>query len=236
MEYAIATFCYGDIYHNQTNRMIESFNQLSDPPQIFIVTDNPDAITKKKFVNVKNISEYNPKYSEYNKDYYTFDFSVKRFSLLFAFDSGYNNVILTDTDAMVNQQIFSHERVMECFIPNSISGQVTYNFNNEITTNSMLGERLLRYEDVFKVSFNKEELTEMTEDCIQFISIESNLKYKFLEVWDKCIKIKDSESLPNIPAGNIDEMCFSALYNGIKVLNNSNKHINLLTPTHDKWY
>jgi len=137
---------------------------------------------------------------------------------------------------MVNQQIFSHERVMECFIPNSISGQVTYNFNNEITTNSMLGERLLRYEDVFKVSFNKEELTEMTEDCIQFISIESNLKYKFLEVWDKCIKIKDSESLPNIPAGNIDEMCFSALYNGIKVLNNSNKHINLLTPTHDKWY
>jgi hypothetical protein len=236
MEYAIATFCYGDRYYSQTNRMIESFNQLSDPPQIFIVTDNPDAITKKKFVNVKNISEYNSKYSEYNKDYYTFDFSVKRFSLLFAFDSGYNNVILTDTDVMVNQQIFSHERVMECFIPNSISGQVTYNFNNEIITNNMLGERLLRYEDVFKVSFNKEELTEMTEDCIQFISIESNLKYKFIEVWDKCIKIKDSESLPNIPAGNIDEMCFSALYNGIKVLNNSNKHINLLTPTHDKWY
>lgn len=236
MKYAIATFCYGDRYYSQTNRMIESFDQLSNPPQIFIVTDNPDAITKKKFVNVKNISEYNSKYSEYNKDYYTFDFSVKRFSLLFAFDSGYNNVILTDTDVMVNQQIFSHERVMECFIPNSISGQVTYNFNNEIITNNMLGERLLRYEDVFKVSFNKEELTEMTEDCIQFISIESNLKYKFIEVWDKCIKIKDSESLPNIPAGNIDEMCFSALYNGIKVLNNSNKHINLLTPTHDKWY
>ena len=236
MEYAIATFCYGDRYHNQTNRMIESFDQLSDPPQIFIVTDNPDAITKKKFVNVKHISDYNSKYSEYNKDYYTFDFSVKRFSLLFAFDSGYDNVILTDTDAMVNQQIFSHERVMECFIPNSISGQVTYNYNNEINTNSMLGRRLLHYEKSFKVFFNKEELTEMPEDCIQFISIDSNLKYKFLEMWDKCIKIKDSESLHNIPAGNIDEMCFSALYYGIKVLNNSNKHINLLTPTHDKWY
>jgi hypothetical protein len=100
----------------------------------------------------------------------------------------------------------------------------------------MLGRRLLHYEKSFKVFFNKEELTEMPEDCIQFISIDSNLKYKFLEMWDKCIKIKDSESLHNIPAGNIDEMCFSALYYGIKVLNNSNKHINLLTPKHDKWY
>jgi hypothetical protein len=236
MKYSIATFCYGERYYGQTNRMIESFDQLSDPPQIFIVTDNPEAITKKSFVNVKHISDYNPKYSEYNKDYYTFDFSVKRFSVLFAFDSGYDNVILTDTDAMVNKGLFSHERVMECFTPNSISGQVTYNYNNEIDTNSMLGRRLLHYEKVFKVSFNKEELTEMPEDCIQFISIEGNLKYKFIEMWDKCIKIKDLESLPNVPAGNIDEMCFSALYNGIKVLNNSNKHINLLTPEHDKWY
>ena len=155
MKYSIATFCYGERYYSQTNRMIESFSQLPDPPQIFIVTDNPDEIIKKSFVNIKNISDYNPKYSEYNKDYYTFDFSVKRFSVLFAFDSGYDNVILTDTDAMVNDRLFSHERVMECFITNSISGQVTYNYNNEINTNSMLGRRLLHYENVFKVSFNK---------------------------------------------------------------------------------
>jgi hypothetical protein len=216
--------------------MIDSFSKLVDPPQIFIVTDNPEAITKKSFVNVKHISDYNPKYSEYNKDYYTFDFSVKRFSLLFAFDSGYENVILTDTDVVINEEIFSNERILECFMSNTISGQVTYNFNNEISTNSMLGRRLLHYEKTFEVSLNKNELNEMVEDCVQFISIEHNLKYKFIEVWDKCIKIKDSDSLPNIPAGNIDEMCFSALYNNIKILNNSNKHINLLIPKHDKWY
>jgi hypothetical protein len=236
MKYSVATFCYGDRYYDQTNRMIDSFSKLVDPPQIFIVTDNPEAITKKSFVNVKHISDYNPKYSEYNKDYYTFDFSVKRFSLLFAFDSGYENVILTDTDVVINEEIFSNERILECFMSNTISGQVTYNFNNEISTNSMLGRRLLHYEKTFEVSLNKNELNEMVEDCIQFISIEHNLKYKFIEVWDKCIKIKDSDSLPNIPAGNIDEMCFSALYNNIKILNNSNKHINLLIPKHDKWY
>lgn len=236
MEYAIATFCYGERYYIQTNRMIESFDLLTNPPQIFIVTDNVDVIVKRSFVNIKHISDYNPKYSDYKEDYYSFDFSVKRFSLLFAFDSGYDNVILTDTDAIVNQQLYSHQKVMECFAPNSISGQVTYNFKNEIITNSMLGRRLVHYEKVFQVSFDKEELTTMPEDCIQFISIEGNLKYKFLEVWDKCIKIKDSESLPNIPAGNIDEMCFSALFYKIKLLNNSNKHINLLTPKHDKWY
>jgi hypothetical protein len=236
MKYSVATFCYGDRYYDQTNRMIDSFSKLVDPPQIFIVTDNPEAITKKSFVNVKHISDYNPKYSEYNKDYYTFDFSVKRFSLLFAFDSGYENVILTDTDVVINEEIFSNERILECFMSNTISGQVTYNFNNEISTNSMLGRRLLHYEKTFEVSLNKNELNEMVEDCVQFISIEHNLKYKFIEVWDKCIKIKDSDSLPNIPAGNIDEMCFSALYNNIKILNNSNKHINLLIPKHDKWY
>ena len=236
MKYSVATFCYGDRYYSQTNRMIDSFSKLVDPPQIFIVTDNPEAITKKSFVNVKHISDYNPKYSEYNKDYYTFDFSVKRFSLLFAFDAGYENVILTDTDVVINEEIFSNERILECFMSNTISGQVTYNFNNEISTNSMLGRRLLHYEKTFEVSLNKDELNEMVEDCIQFISIENNLKYKFIEMWDKCIKIKDSDSLLNIPAGNIDEMCFSALYNNIKVLNNSNKHINLLIPKHDKWY
>ena len=60
--------------------------------------------------------------------------------------------------------------------------------------------------------------------------------YSFLSTWDKCIEIKKTDNLRNIPAGNIDEMCFSAFYNDIKLYNNSSKHINLLIPNHDKWY
>lgn len=236
MEYAIATFCYGERYYNQTNRMIESFDYMDVKPQIFIVTDNEDSILKRDFVNVKNISEFNSKYSSYHKDYYGFDFSVKRYSLLYAFQNGYENVILCDTDVVVNNTLYSHILVQKSFDDNSIVGPVTYNFNNEFKTNSMLGRRLTHYEKKFGVEYDKDKLNFMPEDCIQYISIKGDLRFSFIETWDMCIEIKDTENLYNTPAGNIDEMCFSAFYNNITVGNNANKCLNQLTAQHDKWY
>jgi len=236
LPYAITTFCYGERYYNQTNRLIQSFVNFNETPEIFVVTDNPDAISKQDFVKVKNIGEYNPKYSTYNKDYYTFDFSVKRFSVSFAFENGYENVILTDTDAVRNEFTFNTTSIMNTFVGNSIGGQVVYNFSNEVNTNSMLGRRFLHYEKEFGIEFDKSLVNEMPEDCIQFISIPHEKKFKFMETWDKCIKIKDTQNLPNVPAGNIDEMCFAALYNGIGCVNTSNKSVNLLIAKHDKWY
>jgi hypothetical protein len=236
LNYAIATFCYGERYYSQTNRLIESFDILEFRPDIYIVTDSPESIIDRDFVFKKHISEYNPKYSTYNKDYYTFDFSVKRFSLLYAFDSGYSNVILTDTDIVVNESLYNHETIMNSFIRNTIAGQVTYNFNHEINTNSQLGKRFLYYEKKYDIYFDKNLLNYMPEDCVQFISIDDSLKFNFLKIWDECISIKDNDKLNNVPAGNIDEMSFAALVNGINVTNNSNKSINLLIPKHDKWY
>jgi hypothetical protein len=236
MEYAIATFCYGDRYYQQTNRLIESFDYMEEKPQIFVVTDSVESIIKRDFVNVDDINNYNPKYSTYEKNYYEFDFSVKRFSLKYAFDNGYSKVILVDTDVVVNPERYNHQNVLNSFIENSITGQVTYNFNNEITTNSNLGRRLVHYESKFGVEFDKSKLNFMPEDCIQYISIEGDTRYKFFQTWDECISIKDTDNLYNIPAGNIDEMSFAALHNGIEVTNNSNKSINLLIAHHDKWY
>jgi hypothetical protein len=236
LDYAISTFCFGDRYYQQTNRMIESFESIPDVPEIFIITDSTESIKKTSFVKVKNISDYNKKYVEYKKNYYDFDFSVKRFSLLFAFENNYNNVILTDTDVVVNEPLFKKELILNTFIENSIAGQTCYNFNDEIKNNSMLGRRFLHYEKAFNVSFDKNHLISMPEDCIQFISIPEQKKFSFLKTWDECIKIKDRDSLMNTPAGNIDEMCFSALYNNVKCSNNSNKTINLLIAKHDKWY
>jgi len=236
MEYSIATFCYGERYYSQTNRLIESLEFLSEKPDVFVVTDSPESITKKEYVKVKHIDEYNSKYNTYEKDYYGFDFSVKRFSVLFAFENGYSKVILTDTDAIANPNLFNHQSVLNSFVNNSILGQVTYNFDNEIKTNSMLGVRFLKYEEVFGVVYDKSELQYMPEDCIQYIDIDESKKYNFINTWSECIKIKDEYGLHNVPAGNIDEMCFSAMYNGITVGNNSDKSLNLLYPEHDKWY
>ena len=235
MEYAIATFCYGERYYSQTNRMIESFKHLQDKPKIFIVTDSPESITKEVFVFVSHIKDYDEKYVTYNTNYYDFDFSVKRFSVKFALDNGFTKIILTDTDVIPNKSLFTKKNVLECFIPNSVAGQVTYLFEKEVETNSMLGRRYLHYENKFGVQYNKVDMW-MPEDCVQFLDIDKDKFYSFLKTWDECIEIKYVDNLYNIPAGNIDEMCFSAFYNGIELKNNSNIHINLLTPHHDKWY
>jgi hypothetical protein len=235
MDYSIATFCYGERYYHQTNRMIESFKKIENRPKIFIVTDSPKSIIKEDFVFVSDIREYNERYAQYNTNYYDFDFSVKRFSVKFALDNGFTKIILTDTDVIPNEKLFNDRSILECFIPNSISGQVTYLFENEQNTNSMLGRRFMYYESKFGVEYNKKNLW-MPEDCIQFLNIDEKKFYSFLGTWDECIKIKDSDKLHNIPAGNIDEMCFSAIHNQIELHNNSSRHINLLIPNHDKWY
>ena len=234
-EYAISTFCYGDIYYEQTNRLIESFLEIDDKPNIFVVTDNPDKIRKENWVNINNIKEYNEKYQTYNTNYYDFDFSVKRYSVKFALENNYSKIILSDTDVVANNIIFSHNNILKLFLNNSISGQVTYLFDDEINRNSELGKRFQYYEKKFNVKYSNQNFY-MPEDCIQFLDIEKNKFESFLNTWDECIKIKYDENLRNVPAGNIDEMCFSAFYNGIELKNNSSQGINLLIPKHNKWY
>jgi hypothetical protein len=236
MNYAISTFCFGKRYYEQTNRLISSFDYLDEKPDIFIITDNPESLLKRDFVQVRNIENYNPKYSSYKNDYYGFDFSVKRYSLKLAFDYGYEKVILCDTDVVVNPSLFNHVILENSFVLNSIVGPVTYNFNNEVKTNSMLGRRFLSYEKYLDKNFDKSTLNFIPEDCIQYIWITGETRYSFLDTWNECINHKDENKLPNIPCGNIDEMCFSALYNNISVGNNADKSLNLLIAKHDKWY
>jgi len=236
MKYAIATFCYGERYYNQVNRLIDSFSKLENRPPIIVVTDDVTSIKNYDNVYVFNIKDFNPDYTKYSDSYYTFDFSVKRYSLLAALNLGFNKIILTDADAVVNESIFTTENALKGFVNNSIQGQVTYDFTKEIMTNSMLGRRFLDYEKHFNVSYNKYDLKFMPEDCIQFIDIDTDKFYGFLNTWDECIKLKYEKNLPNVPAGNIDEMCFSAFMNGVTVGNNSDKVMNLMINIHDKWY
>lgn len=235
-KFAIATFAYSERYQKQVNRMISEIDSCDFKPTVVVVTDNLDNILDKPFVKKYDISQFNPEYKNYSDSYYTFDFSVKRYSLLAALNLGFTKIILSDADAVPNKSLFTEDYIMKGFVPNSIQGQVTYNFSKEIMTNSELGKRFLSYEKYFNVAYDKNQLDFMPEDCIQFIDIEVPKFYNFLRVWDECIKHKKTQNLPNVPAGNIDEMCFAGLYCGLTVGNNSDNCINALTPIHDKWY
>jgi predicted O-methyltransferase YrrM len=235
-EFAIATFCFGEIYYNQVNRLISEIDKCDLKPTLIVLTDNKNKILDKVFVKTFDIGDLNPEYKNYSNNYYDFDFSVKRYTLLSALNLGFTKIILTDADAVPNQPLFTKENILKGFKPNSILGQVTYNFNNEILTNSMLGRRFNHYETIYNKNFDKNLLDFMPEDCVQYIDIDLPKFYNFLRTWDDCISIKKRDGLLNTPAGNIDEMCFSALHNGIEVGNNSDRIINVLINKHDKWY
>ena len=235
-KFAIATFAYSERYQKQVNRMISEIDSCDFKPTVVVVTDNVDNILDKPFVKKYDISQFNPEYKNYSDSYYSFDFSVKRYSLLAALNLGFTKIILSDADAVPNKSLFTEEYIMKGFVTNSIQGQVTYNISKEIMTNSELGKRFLSYEKYFNTSYDKNELNFMPEDCIQFVDIEMPKFYNFLRIWDECIRYKNSQKLSNAPAGNIDEMCFAALHCGLTVGNNSDKSMNALTPIHDKWY
>jgi hypothetical protein len=236
MKFCFATFCFGERYYEQVNRFIEDISKSDFHASLIVMTDNPEMINNEYFVSTFNIKDFNPEYSNYANNYYDFDFSVKRYSVLAAFKLGFTNVILIDADMRVNYGLFNEENIINSFKPNSILGPVTYNFSEQINTNSELGNRLLEYERHFNISVDKEKLNFMPEDCIQYISIDEDKFSHFLSSWDRCISYKQTKPLRNIPAGNIDEMCFSSLINGIEVGNNSDKSLNIIYAQHDKWY
>jgi hypothetical protein len=236
MSFTFATFCFGERYYQQVNRFINDILNHDFKPHLVVLTDDCDKITKADFVKSVDIKNYNSEYLDYQTNYYDFDFSVKRYSVRASVDLGFTKVILVDADMRVNPSLFNEENILNSFIQNCISGPVTYNFSEQIQSNSELGRRLLHYENVFGFETDKKKLGIMPEDCIQYIDMEMEKFTHFLDTWDKCIEYKKTDGLRNIPAGNIDEMCFSALYNGVELGNNSNKSLNIIYAQHDKWY
>ena len=236
MSFCFATFCFGERYHKQVNRFIADIDNSEYKPTLVVITDDPSEIKQRDFVRTFNVSDFNPDYLNYGKTYYDFDFSVKRFSVRAAHSLGYTKIILVDADMRVNYGLFNQENILRSFDHNSVVGPVTYNFSEQVNTNSELGRRLLDYEKKFNFNCNKDTLTFMPEDCVQYISMDEDKLLLFLNTWDECIEYKNTHPLRNVPAGNIDEMCFSSLYNGLTVGNNSDKSLNIIYPEHDKWY
>jgi hypothetical protein len=234
-EFALASFCYGERYIKQVNRLIESFKDTINVPEIFIVTDNPEGVIKEEFVRVKHIKEFKSDYIGSITSYYNFDFSIKKYSLQFALESGYTKIVLCDADIVKNQQKYSNESILKAFLTNTISGPVIYSYKEQQKTKSNLGNRFNYYCKQFNFNFSDDDII-MPEDCITFFDIEKEKFNAFLETWKKVSEIKYRDGLENVPAGNIDEICFAAAYNDIKLQNNSNLTHNCIYAIHDIWY
>ena len=112
MSFTFTTFCFGERYYQQVNRFIEDINIQDFNPSLVVVTDNCDKITKKDFVKVFNINDFNPSYSTYEKNYYDFDFSVKRYSVRASVNLGFTKVILVDADMRVNPSLFNEGYIL----------------------------------------------------------------------------------------------------------------------------
>ena len=234
VDFCFATFCFGDVYYTQTNRLIESFiSKNINFIKIFVITDQPDKIRGEDFVYVKHINEYNEKYNSYEKNYYDFDFSVKRYSLKFALDNGFEKIALVDCDIVLTD-FYSEDEINNSFLKNCITGPICYELDS-CPKSSMLGERLKYYAKIFQSDISEETIKNscMPEDCILFFNVEKKTFEKFLDCWDYCIKTKYEHNLINIPAGNIDEICFSAYKYGISTRNLA---CDSLIAIHDKWY
>lgn len=229
----IATFCFGERYYSQANRLIKSVkeNALGEVP-VFVVTDSPDKILEETFVFVKHISEYDPSLENYATNYYDFNFSVKRYALRFCLESGYSKIALVDADVILTAS-FTMDSFINIFHDNCICGPQSYRILEE--TSSNLGSRLLHYNDKFGANIPMQKINDcsLIEDCIQFFSIEESKFHEFLSTWDSCIVEKYSSELINVPAGNIDEICFSAMFNNI---NTKMIPCDFCAAIHDKWY
>ena len=56
-QFAICTFCFGDRYHKQVNRMISEIELCQFHPPVVVVTDNVDNILDKPFVKKFDIQD-----------------------------------------------------------------------------------------------------------------------------------------------------------------------------------
>ena len=229
--FCIATFGFGERYYNQINRLIESSKAFQDIPKIFVLTDKPEKIQTTENVEVVNISLYQDSYQFVENNYYIFDFSVKRWVVKHALLQNYNKIVLVDCDIIFNHS-WNCEMYEKYFVEDSISGQVVYDLNNAFDP---LGKRYEYYKQHFGMDFEPSLVNEVPEDCITLFNFKSKeLGLEFIDCWSDCIEVKNEHSLGNAPAGNIDEIAFSACKLGIPM--KYEYTYNLLVADHDKWY
>ena len=235
MKFCFATFVFGEKYYPVVNRFIDDISKSEFKPILVIVTDKPDKIRQENFVKVFDIRLFNSKYIDYATNYYGFDFSVERYAIHASRKIGYEWIVLTNAEMRIDRD-FNENSISNCFKKNSILSPSVFNFEEQVVSSSKLGLRLLEYEKYFGISVDKKKLTNMPEDCIEYFHMSSDKYDSFLTDWDRCIDYKYSKPLSNTPIGNIDEICFCAVKNGIDVGNNVDKSCRVVHAQHDRWY
>lgn len=229
-DFIFATFTFGDFYHQQTNRLIESSLKINkeNRPLIFVITENCDNILKADNVICENICIYDSKYLSFNPIYEKFDFSVKRYSILQALKYGYTKIALIDNDIIFLPESYDKNIVSNFFEQNTVSGPTCYLYKDHLINNSYLGMRFSAYMRYFNNDSDMSKYMDMImpEDCITYFNfIDANQGYNFVDIWGVCRDYKYKVNLNEAPVGNIDEICYCAINckMNLKVADYSNK-------------
>jgi len=215
-----STASYGSKYYNATNKLIESLNIIENKklPTIFVMTDKVDAINKHPNVFVKDINDYNPKYSTYNDNYYRYNATAHRYNVLHALENGYTNITYIDTDLLFLPN-FDLDIVETFFEPNTVAGESMYGFKDYFI-GAMLGKRFASYYKHFEGNENLDQFKDMVmpdDRLIYFSFRDINHGKEYVEWWGKCSDYREQADLCCAPVGNLDENCFCAYKTGMKV-------------------
>jgi hypothetical protein len=214
--FVFATFTFGEFYHAQTNRLIESSLLISEDkrPKIMVITDDCNSIISADNVICKNVSTYDPKHMEFAETYDGFDFSVKRLSILQSLTYGYTNICLIDNDVIFIPERYNNEIVSTFFEPNVVSGPVIYLYSDHLLHGALLGNRFRNYMSYFDNIQDTSNYMDMLmpEDCITYFSFPTiEIGKEYVNIWEKCRDYKYEKGLNTSPVGNIDEICYAAV-------------------------
>lgn len=219
---------FGERYYKQSERFISDRNNYCPEITLIIITDNVDFFKKFKNVVAINVGDYDKKYLTYQKNYFHFDISCRRFSIPAALKLGFKNMVHVDNDNHFNKT-WDTTSFKKLFKINHISSPIVYNYKSH----GNLGDRVLFYSKQMNFPINQNEIRNLPEGCLNIINFDSEERgYNFFQAWDECVKIRDKNKM--FQNNNLEEVFFSGVKNGMSF--GSARTHNFFSPKHDTWY
>lgn len=228
IDFCFTTMSFGERYYKQSERFILDRDKHCPEIKIIIITDNTDFFKKFNNVIAVNVGDYNPKYLNYETNYYKFDNSCRRFSILASIDSGFTNIVHIDNDNHFTKT-WNLTSFKNLFKKNVISSPLTYNYHSHRD----LGDKVLFYSKILNHNIEINEIKNLPEGCLNLMSFDtSDRALNFFKTWDECVKIRDEHK--KFANNNLEEIFFSGKINGMYF-----EHVQthpFFSPKHEIWY
>jgi len=223
-KFSVSVFPIGKRYVDQFNSFFLDHFPWDDV-DIFCLTNLPEKIKRKKNIHIININKYDDRYKgEYQENYWSFDFNLKRHSIKESFDYGYRRNIFFDVDHKI--LIDDKEKISGLFKRGLITG---FSFSQAKMEEKV---RIKRFNETFPV-FKKGESVNILEDSGVFFDLSLEKFLEFYENWDKLVKTNLYKELTH-PRGVLHEISMAAKMSNIQIEDSGQAQ--WFRSVSDKWY